>query len=457
MESVEDGDTNRSEMGSSRLGSIGDFSIGGQENADSGNAGEILTRIELDLDRASEKFHNLHMFTMRVATLEGEFEAFDPGEDEEVSFASKDTVSNTFGSLSPPAWEETKSVISIDRRLQPDEIKQIENTLPRIWEDVSCLVYLSVFAILGVLTRYLLQKLFGPGVAGVTGSEAILYLDLPSNMVGSFLMGWFGVVFKPDISRFFEYLAIGLSTGYLGSLTTFSGWNQKMVEFSAEGKWVFTALGFIIGLFLTSYSIIFGVETANGFRWLIQKYSSGDVQRSQKHGAVNRPNLHITLLVVMFLVLGSLWAASAVILTEEFSHGGSAAKLWLACLVGPPGAWMRWYLAKLNGVGLGKHGRLKWLPIGTLTANVTAACLMASLSTVMKAVNDKTCDTVASGIEFGFLGCLSTVSTFMAEFNAMRQSEHPWRAYAYAAVTICISCGLGTLLYDLPVWLKGYR
>lgn len=25
--------------------------------------------------------------------------------------------------------------------------------------------------------------MFGPGVAGVTGSEAILYLDLPSNMV----------------------------------------------------------------------------------------------------------------------------------------------------------------------------------------------------------------------------------------------------------------------------------
>ncbi|KAI4375260.1 hypothetical protein MLD38_013151 [Melastoma candidum] len=89
MESVEDGDTNRSEMGSSRLGSIGDFSIGGQENADSGNAGEILTRIELDLDRASEKFHNLHMFTMRVATLEGEFEAFDPGEVEGTDMVEK--------------------------------------------------------------------------------------------------------------------------------------------------------------------------------------------------------------------------------------------------------------------------------------------------------------------------------------------------------------------------------
>ena len=34
-----------------------------------------------------------------------------------------------------------------------------------------------------VLTRYVLEKLFGPGVAGLTNDENILYLDLPPNMV----------------------------------------------------------------------------------------------------------------------------------------------------------------------------------------------------------------------------------------------------------------------------------
>lgn len=37
--------------------------------------------------------------------------------------------------------------------------------------------------IMQILTRYLLQKLFGPGVAGVTSKLSILYPDLPSNMV----------------------------------------------------------------------------------------------------------------------------------------------------------------------------------------------------------------------------------------------------------------------------------
>lgn len=61
------------------------------------------------------------------------------------------------------------------------------------------------------------------------------------------MMGWFGVVFKEDISNVSKYLAIGLTTGYLGSLTTFSGWNQKMLELSVAGHWLFSVLGFLIG------------------------------------------------------------------------------------------------------------------------------------------------------------------------------------------------------------------
>ena len=66
-------------------------------------------------------------------------------------------------------------------------------------------------------------------------------------------------------------------------------------------------------------------------------------------------------------------------------------------------------------------------------------------------VNSQTCDIVASGIQLGFLGCLSTLSAFNAEFNAMRESKHPWRAHAYALITVCISFGLGILVYSVPV------
>ncbi|KAM3746948.1 hypothetical protein ACB098_05G001500 [Castanea mollissima] len=334
-----------------------------------------------------------------------------------------------------PLPEEIISPLSTDAIVCSKDKKQDDKErLPKLLEYALCLIHLAVFGILGVLTRYVLQKLFGPGVASLTNDENILYLELPSNMVGSSLMGWWGVVFKADIFSVSDYLAIGLATGYLGSLTSFSG------------------------LFLAAYSIIFGIETAKGFRWLLTRRNActgSGTPSSSSNWRVDSFKLHLAVMVVLILMLSLLWGVCGDLLREEFSSGSSGAQLWLACFVGPPGVWIRWFLARLNGRGFGKAGLFKWVPFGTLAVNVFAACIMAAVSTVKKAVNSQTCDTVAAGIQLG-LGCLSTVSTFIAEFNAMRESEHPWRAYAYALITICISFGLGILIYSVPVWTKGY-
>ena len=86
------------------------------------------------------------------------------------------------------------------------------------------------------------------------------------------------------------------------------------------------------------------------------------------------------------LMLGLLWSLSGILLREEFSNDTDKAQLWLGCLVGPLGVWIRWLLARLNGRGLGRAGRLRWIPFGTLIANVSASCIMAALATVKKAV-----------------------------------------------------------------------
>nr|QSL97683.1 fluoride exporter [Arabidopsis halleri] len=346
----------------------------------------------------------------------------------------------------------TKSLLSPEIN-NPE--KEEERVLPKSLDYISCLIHLAVFGIFGAITRYLLQKLFGPTGARVTSDGSILYLDLPSNMVGSFLMGWFGIVFKADIARVSEFVAIGLSTGYLGSLTTFSGWNQKMLDLSADGQWVYAVLGFLLGLFLTSYSIILGVETAKGFKWLLHRRASSEEKNSCIK--VNTFRSHIVSMTLMLLLLVALLTASSILFVKEFDKGTSEAQLWLGCLVAAPGVWLRWFLARLNGRGLGKDRQnLKWVPFGTLIANVAAACVMAALATVKKSVNSRTCHTVASSIQFGLLGCLSTVSTFMAEFNAMRESDYPWRAYAYASFTIAVSFAIGTVIYSVPVWVIGF-
>ncbi|KAE9449366.1 hypothetical protein C3L33_18758, partial [Rhododendron williamsianum] len=313
------------------------------------------------------------------------------------------------------------------------------------------LVHLAVFGILGVLTRYGLENLFGPGVIGLTSDQSVLYIELAPNMVGSFLMGWLGVVFKGDISRVSNHLAVGLTTGYLGSLTTFSGWNQRMLDLSVQGKWA-VVFGIPIGFILADYSIIYGIRTAKGFKGFLETSNVLPLSEPlsfKSNGKVDHFKRQCAVMFVLLLALGLVWGAGGAFVKREFGHGGSGVQLLLGCIVGPFGVWIRWFLARqLNGRGFGKSGRWKWLPFGTLIANVSAACLMAALATLQEAVKTKTCDTIATGIQFGLLGCLSTVSTFIAEVHLLRESNQPWRGDAYAIVTIVVSFGLGTLIYS---------
>ncbi|XP_019180943.1 PREDICTED: uncharacterized protein LOC109175996 isoform X2 [Ipomoea nil] len=375
----------------------------------------------------------------------------------EEGICSHDPVSNNNVSPVSPSILDIVSPVSNDAFIKSgDKMNDSEKEVPWWLEYFSSLLFLAVFGILGVLLRYGLQKLFGPGNVGATSDQSYMYLDLPSN-VGSFLMGWFGVGFKGEISKISDQLAMGLTTGFLGSLTTFSGWNQKMLELSIEGRWVFAVLGIIIGLFLVAYSIIFGIETAKGVRWIVRKTATSKNSSSESSWKTNSFKRRLVVSVALLLILGALWSTCIALEAHEFKRGNIKAQLWLACLVGPFGVWIRWFLARLNGRGLGKSGLLKWVPFGTLIANVSAACVMAALATLKKAVKTKDCDTVVAGIQFGLLGCLSTVSTFVAEFHAMRESKYPWRAYAYASATILISFIFGTLVYSVPVWTKGYK
>ncbi|RWR73687.1 CRCB domain-containing protein [Cinnamomum micranthum f. kanehirae] len=319
---------------------------------------------------------------------------------------------------------------------------------------ISCRIHLAAFGILGVLTRYLLRELFGPGIIGFTGDHTVLYLDLPSNIVGSFLMGWLGIVFKGDISRFWDLLAIGLSTGFLGSLTTFNAWNQKMLELTLEGKWALSIMGFFFGMLLVMACVYVGVATAKGFRWLLGRFCTCSTNNCCR---VDYQILRTVILLLLILLWSFLWAVRIQLFKIGFKAQEPIAKLWLACLLGSPGVWLRWFLAGYNGRGIGRSGSWKWFPFGTLAVNVLASTLMAGSTTIMKVINTKRCDIIVDGFQFGFCGCLSTVSAFVAEVYVMNQSKHPWRAYVYTIVTILLAFVMGVLVYIIPVIKEGYQ
>ena len=142
-------------------------------------------------------------------------------------------------------------------------------------------------------------------------------------------------------------------------------------------------------MFLVAFSIICAVEIAPGIRWVLKKLDVlklNGFSNSGTNGKIDHYRRQLAATAVMLLVLALLLAISGALEKREFKNGGSEAQLWLGCLVGPFGVWIRWFLARLNGRGLGKAGLLKWIPFGTLIANVSAACIMAALATLKKAV-----------------------------------------------------------------------
>lgn len=350
---------------------------------------------------------------------------------------------------------------SLEPKGESSSGKVEQYVLSRRLDYASYLIHLAAFGLFGVFTRYGLQKLFGPGCLALTSNQSPLYLDLPSNMLGSFLMAWFGIIFKTDIRHISEHLIVGITTGYMGSLTTFSGWNQAMVSMSSKDHWAYAIAGIVLGMFIVNESIRVGAETGERLRsWIlkcIKENSSIGSTCNWEHLKVNTRTKHFVLIAVMMILLSFVWVLSIVLAIIKVRNLDDGAVLWLGCSVAPPGVWLRWYLARLNGQGIGKQRSLKWLPIGTLVANVLAAGIMASLAVTAKAVNTKHSTTVLNGIQFGFLGCLSTVSTFAAEIYAMRSSRQIGRAFVYAAATFVLSFVLGTLVYSVPVWVKHYQ
>lgn len=123
-------------------------------------------------------------------------------------------------------------------------------------------IYIGMFAILGTLVRMLVAQVFGEYCknpdsigwlkasaplcvthGGTTEQGGIIFADLPANLLGSFIMGFFqnGATLGLALPLAIAWLTPGdplqsmpilhkaITTGFCGSLTTFSGWNSAMV------------------------------------------------------------------------------------------------------------------------------------------------------------------------------------------------------------------------------------
>lgn len=170
---------------------------------------------------------------------------------------------------------------------------------------VSTLLALSIYSYIGETIRKFTEELFGlachvpnrwatssteewpicttdPGTTESTGGA--LFIDLPANMLGCFLIGLFvagDVTTKTPVDMPIAFLGrrnffqtwtsthVGIRAGLCGSLTTFASWNTQMVTMLCAGsgtvlssQWVSVLFGYCIGWMTAVESFRFGRDVA---------------------------------------------------------------------------------------------------------------------------------------------------------------------------------------------------
>lgn len=341
----------------------------------------------------------------------------------------------------------------------------------RCLDRFSVVVHIIPFAITGVCVQFLVDKLFGPEVASVTNDTLPVFIDLPANMLGSFLLGVFGVVFLPALLDHSRHLAVAVIVGLCGSVSTFATWNQRMLAIAAAGLWVRAAFGYFTGAALPLVSLVAGVDAATALQSAIRrrgKHISNTAAaqsdssllpsvslQTDTHAAHSpHPRRYLPLMLLLSLLM--LLAAS---LALAFLTSLSLRTLALSCLLAPIGTCTRYWLQQWNGASLAWAGgdSLAWVPWGTLTANVGAATVEAAISTVYLRWPSDSSALFAGALQLGFLACLSTVSMPALEALYLHGTlKAPARAYLYAIMTILPSFAVGIVIYAVPVWHFNY-
>lgn len=234
-------------------------------------------------------------------------------------------------------------------------------------------------------------------------------------------------------------LFVALGTGFCGSLTTFSSWMfDVFAAFAQLGapspnrfsgvrllfllrRASLTPAQFLSGVAITM--VTFALSIA--FLSLGQQLSSllpkspPTITRVAKH-----PKRHPTTYHLISFLLGPTAYAAALLLLI-LGPSSWRPKATFAIVFGPPGTILRYELSR-------RFNRLyPSLPIGTLTANILAVLIFSILVILQRRGGmSMGCD-VLQGMEDGFCGSLSTVSTFVVELRGLKGRDK-WR---YAMVS----------------------
>ena len=133
-------------------------------------------------------------------------------------------------------------------------------------------------------------------------------------------------------------------------------------------------------------------------------------------------------------------------------HAGSAPEMWrnkalFALVFAPLGCLFRFYAS------LYLNGRIKAFPLGTFAVNVFGSALQAMFIDLQRVpIGGLVGCQVLQGMEDGFCGCLTTVSTWVSELKGLRIRH----AYFYGGMSMGVALSFMIVIIGSLLWTQGF-
>lgn len=178
----------------------------------------------------------------------------------------------------------------------------------------------------------------------------------------------------------------------------------------------------------------------------IQHVESKSVEKERRGSHYHVQGIdHVAVMVLVLLTVGASFGVAF-----ETQHYWIR-NIWLSVLFAPFGCIGRWLLSKLN---YKMKNSWNWFPVGTLVANWIGVILDYVLQSIqIRVVPGYWGSLIIDSIETGFCGCLTTVSTLVAEIIKMSELlPFSLRAYVYTAITFVGAFMFGLCFLGWVFW-----